>query len=948
MKRLSNFLLMLALSITGLSTVAQTGTVSGRLTDEKGQPLIGASIVVVGTTAGTVTDLDGNYAIEMVAGEQTLRFSYTGYSTVTQAVTVTAGKDSKLDLTLADDFVGLSEVVVVGGRTNDRTVTNSSVPVDIITSKEIKASGATQTIQILQALIPSFNASKPSITDGSDHFRPATLRGLGPDQVLVLVNGKRRHTSALVHVNGTVGRGSTGVDLNSIPASAIERIEVLRDGASAQYGSDALAGVINIILKKDPGFDVEISGGTHLSTQDVGYEAGEYLEDGLTNEEILDANSPQFSTSWINTVQKVSRTDGQRVALHIGKGFQIGKGNFYVSGQYRNQGATNRQGVDNRINYFRDANGNFDPREASFARDDNFRYGDAEFKDYSLFLNGETAVSEKSSFYLFGGVSYRDGLSGCFFRRASDNRTVRSIYPDGFLPLINAKLTDLSIAGGLRGKLGENWNYDISQTVGSNAFRLEMKNTHNTSLGDFNDGPFNAGGVKQKTEMYDGTLNFTQATTNFDLSRSFGVGLASPLNLAFGAEFRLENYTIEPGEISSYYDGNAESGGVQDGPSAGGRAAAGCQCFPGWKDAIDESRNSFGFYTELETKPVKGWTTSIAGRFENFSDFGTTINGKFATRIELTDGLALRGAVSTGFRAPSLGQSNYSAVQTTAIGTTLVETGFFPVNTQIAKALGATSLEPETSVNTSGGITYSAGRFALTIDAYQIRIKDRIILSEQFQGIVDANGTDLLEEYLISQGLSAAQGSYFTNALDTKTSGIDITGRFGVNVGSGKLKFTVSANFNKTEVTNEDEITTPDALKQYSETPIYGSVEITRLEKANPKNVVNLITNYEADKFTAMLRFVRYGQITWVEFGDIFGDAVEQEFSPKVITDLELGYKISDRAGVFIGSNNLLDVYPDKYRKDLAFGGIFQYDGTFPTGFNGRYVYARVTYNLGK
>ncbi|HMQ61388.1 MAG TPA: TonB-dependent receptor [Flavilitoribacter sp.] len=921
---------------------------SGQVTDEKGQPLIGVSIEVAGTTTGTVTDLDGNYALVSPVGRQTLRFTYIGYATSTYEVNVEQGRTASFNLAMADDFIGLSEVVVIGGRTNDRTITNSPVPVDVITAKEIRASGATQTIQILQALVPSFNASKPSITDGSDHFRPATLRGLGPDQVLVLVNGKRRHTSALVHVNGTIGRGSTGVDLNAIPASAIERIEVLRDGASAQYGSDAIAGVINIILKKDSDFDVEIAGGTHLSTQELGYTPGEGLYDGLTNEDILDANSPQYSTSWINSTEKVSRTDGQRVALHIGKGFNAGKGNFYLSGQYRNQGRTNRQGIDNRINYFTDANGNLDPREASFNRADNFRYGDAEFKDYSLFLNGAAPISNKSEFYLFGGGSYRDGLSGCFFRRANDNRTVRSIYPDGFLPMINAKITDLSIAGGLRGKLGEKWHYDFSQIVGGNAFRLEMKNTHNTSLGDFNDGPFSTAGVEQKTAMYDGTLNFFQATTNLDLNRSFEAGLAAPVNLALGAEFRLENYKIEPGEISSYYDGNTESGGIQDGPNQGGRAAAGCQCFPGWKDQIDEGRNSVAVYAELETKPLTGWTTSIAGRFENYSDFGTTVNGKFATRIELTEGLALRGAISTGFRAPSLGQSYYSAVQTTTIGTQLIETGFFPVNTKIALALGAKALEPEKSVNTSGGITYSSGKFALTVDAYQIQIKDRVILSEQFQGLTDANGNDLLEQYLISQGLSAAQGSYFTNALNTKTSGIDITGRLGVNAGAGKLKFTFSANFNKTEVTNKGDISTPDALKQYSDTPLYGDVEITRLEKANPKNVMNLIANYDLDRFTAMLRFVRYGSITWLEYGDVFGDAVSQEFSPKVITDLELGYKVSERLGVFLGSNNLLDVYPDKFRKDLAFGGIFEYDGTFPSGFNGRYVYARVTYNVGK
>jgi iron complex outermembrane receptor protein len=950
MKSFTKTLLSLLFLMTGFAALAQRGVVTGKVTDESGQALIGVSVEVVGTTTGTVTDVDGSYTLSINPGAYTLRFGYTGFASSTSQVTVPANGSVTLNAKLLEDVLGLSEVIVVGARTNDRTVINSAVPVDVVTARELKASGATQTIQVLQTLVPSFNVTKPSITDGSDHFRPATLRGLGPDQTLVLVNGKRRHTSALVHVNGTVGRGSTGVDLNSIPASAIERIEVLRDGAAAQYGSDAIAGVINIILKKDSNFDVEINGGTHLSSQEVGYDADEGLFDGLINQHILDANAPQFSTDWLTEKKNVSRTDGKRLSVHIGKGFQLGsKGNFYVSGQYRNQGRTNRQGVDNRINYFLSPDGSLDPREASFERDDNFRYGDGEFKEYSLFLNGDIGLSEKATFYLFGGGSFRDGLSGCFYRRSRDNRTVRSIYPNGFLPKINAQITDLSGVAGVRGKFGENWGYDFSQTIGSNAFKLNMKNTHNTSLGNLGTTGFSQPGVEQKTEMYDGTLNFTQATTNLDLSRSFANNVfKSPLNLALGAEFRYENYTIEPGEISSYYDGFLDGITVLDGPNAGARPAAGCQCFPGWKDAVDESRSSVAAYTELETEVANGWTMSVAGRFENYSDFGSTLNGKFSTRLVIDNDYAVRGAVSTGFRAPSLGQSNYSAVQTTTIGTTLIETGFFPVNTKIAQALGAKELDSEKSTNYSLGLTYNKGRFAMTVDGYAIYIRDRIILSEQFQGKEGPNGEDLLEQYLISQGLSAAQGSYFTNALNTRTLGVDITSRLGLNVGEGKLRFTFAANFNRTRVTNEDEITTPAALTAYSDTPILGNVEITRLEKGNPTNVFNLMTNYDLGKVSAMLRFVRYGKITWVEFGDFYSFAVDQEFQPKIITDLEVGYRFTDDISAFIGSNNLLDVYPDKYRKDLAFGGIFQYDGTYPTGFNGRYIYARVAYNLGK
>jgi iron complex outermembrane receptor protein len=299
-------------------------------------------------------------------------------------------------------------------------------------------------------------------------------------------------------------------------------------------------------------------------------------------------------------------TDGQKLSLHLGKGFKIGKGNYYLSGQYRLQGRTNRQGDDVRINYY-----GFSSNESKFNRSDNFRYGDSQFNDFSLFLNGENPLSEQTSLYVFGGTNYRNGLSGCFYRRANDDRTVRSIYPDGFLPQINAQITDLSIGAGLKGKLGNDWKYDLSQVMGGNDFHLNMKNTINTSLGGLNQYTFPDPGVSQKTEMNDGTLHFNQATTNFDLTRSIPTSMVNPLNLSIGAELRFENYKITPGEISSYYDGNDVSKGVQDGPNKGADAAVGCQCFPGWQTAVKSTRSSIALYSELEAKPTNAWTTLI-------------------------------------------------------------------------------------------------------------------------------------------------------------------------------------------------------------------------------------------------------------------------------------------------------------------------------------------------
>lgn len=935
---MKNFLSFSILFVFSVAVYAQRGTLSGQVTDNNGEAVIGASVYSTTTQIGTVTDLDGNYSFSLPSGNQSVTISYVGFGTKIIQVSITPGQISTLNVTLEEDAIGLNEVVVLGTRANDRLVINSPVPVDVISGRELQMAGVTQTIQILQMLVPSYNVSKPSITDGSDHFRPATLRGLGPDQVLVLVNGKRRHTNSLVHVNGTVGRGSTGVDLNAIPATAIERVEVLRDGASAQYGSDAIAGVINIVLKKDKAFDASVTYGTNMSNFERGYDANEGLVGSITNQNIKDWNT-LYNYDWLTKTENVFKTDGQKLNAHVGKGFSIGDGTIYLSAQYRNQGRTNRAGIDNRFNYFRNADGTPSSKEASFDRANNWRYGDSEFREFSLFAYGDKALGQ-NTLYFFAGYNNRYGESGCFYRRASDDRTVRSIYPDGFLPRIAPTITDLSASIGLKGKLGENWNYDLSQVVGKNNFELNMKNTINTSLGGLNQYQF-PNGVKQKQEIYDGTLGFLQATTNFDLSRSIDAGFAKPLNLAVGAEFRYENYTIQQGELTSYYNGNKISGGIQDGPNKGNAASAGCQCFPGWEKAVDANRNNIGAYIDLETDIVDKWTTGIAARFENYSDFGSTLTGKIATRYGISEALGIRAAVSTGFRAPSLAQGNYTAIQTVSIGTQLVESGIFPYadGKGAAAALGAEALKAEKSVNLSAGVTFNTGKFALTVDAYQINVKNRIILSEQFSG-------DKLQTYLQSQNIFAGAAVYFTNKLNTKTSGVDITGRYGINVGKeGNLKFILSANFNKNEITNKNEIQTPEKIKQFSDTPLLGEVEITRIEKANPNNVVNLILDYTQKKWNVMFRNVRFGNIIWSEYNDN-GDIVEQVFSPKIQTDLEIGYKISKGLQFAIGSNNILDVYPDKFRKDLAFGGIFQYDGTYPLGFNGRYVYARFTYRM--
>jgi len=953
---------LLAMLLFAGGLFAQKGTVSGKMVDETGQSIIGGTVRCVELGTGTISDIDGNYALQVPAGTYTFQFDYLGYGTDVQTITVESGATNTVNISLGEDAVGMEEVVVLGRR-KDRLVVDSPVPIDVINAEEIQATGATQTVEILQLLVPSYNAPKQSISDGSDHFRIATLRGLGPDQVLVLINGKRRHTNALVHVNGTVGRGSTGVDMNAIPASAIERIEVLRDGAAAQYGSDAIAGVINVVLKKSTDLNIGLNVGTHITAFERGYDADEGLFDGLTNQDIRNANGSildpsvgPYITNWLEETETDNITDGQRIDLNASKGFAIGDGGaLNISLQYRKQNPTDRDGRDNRRQYFLiDSLGNpsndvgtLDPREATIDRL-HHRWGDADFQDISGFLNGEIPIGNVTA-YVSGGVSQRQGESGCFYRRSLDNRTVRSINPDGFLPLIAPILTDFSGTVGVRGQIS-GWNWDLSQVVGGNRFDLKMENTHNTSLGGLGQFTF-PDGVAQSTEMEDGVLGFNQRITNLDLSKGFDVGaFASPLNVAVGAEFRSENYQIEPGETASHFDGNDISGGIQDGPNAGQAASAGTQCFPGWRVAVDESRSNVGFYADVETDITEAFTLGVAGRFENYSDFGGTLTGKVAARYEIADGFALRGAASTGFRAPSLAQGNYTAIQTTTFGTELVETGIFPFRDDgdgnVAEALGAQPLEAEKSVNLSGGVTYNSGQFALTLDAYNIAVNDRIILSEQFRG-------DALAERLLDQGIRAGAATFFTNALNTSTTGLDIILRYGLPINDeSRIRFILSGNFNQTSVTNVDEdangdrsLPTPALIADVTDIPLLGELQISRIELGTPRNVFNLLIDYKAGNFNAVLKNVRFGSITWSEFNDL-GNIVSQEFTPRIRTDLELGYELAEGLRVAIGSNNLLDVYPDKARKDIAFGGIFQHDGTYPLGFNGRYVYARATYTL--
>lgn len=874
-------------------------------------------------------------------------------------------------------------IIVTGTRRTDRTVADSPVPVDVIGGDALASTGLTETNKILNQLVPSFNFPQPSITDGTDVIRPASLRGLAPDQTLVLVNGKRRHVTALLNVNGSVGRGSAAVDLNLIPALAIERVEVLRDGASSQYGSDAIAGVINIRTKTaDNGGRASVSWGKYFTTME-GVPEVTGLQTDAAGQPILNPTDNRFFLA--NTDGEQKMRDGEYKTAAVNIGVPIGGGYINVTGEYRDRSATNRSGYDLRPNYVRPT-ALFDTREVSFDRR-NFIFGDAATEDFNLFLNAGMPLGESFDFYVFGSYGHRDGLSAANYRQASAaaNRNFSvlapnvtptaanfvALRPDGFLPFIDSELEDFAGFMGLKGEFGDGWNADLSLGYGRNKFDYIVRNSLNTSFGPQSQSDFDAGG-----------LQFGQLTGNLDISHQFELGLASPVSFAFGVEYRDENFKIRPGDNQSFAIGplfqasfvttavncatqtgvfNAVTG-VCSFPGRG--ALVGAQGFPGFPTSAttDRSRNSKAAYIELDGDVAEGFTVTVAGRYEDFSDFGSTVNGKLAMRYEPVEGLALRGSVSNGFRAPSLHQQNFTTTSTNFIAGVPVEISTVAVDSPVARALGAQALKAEKSVNLSLGVTMQpTDGLNLTIDYYKIKIDDRIVLTENLgaagtgsaaiqsavKAILDANGF---------QSVGAAR--FFINGLDTTTQGIDAVAsyRFGTE-GFGDWTLTAAYNLNDTAINRR--IAALGPLASIPGLTLFGRVEGIRFTDGQPKDKIVLSADGKIGAFGITFRNTRYGEVISPDAAAPIADPASLRLlgpddlvlRPKWISDLEVRYGFLDRFELAVGANNLFDVYPDARPQGVRpTGGLYPvnsgylpYSGFSPFGFNGRFLYGRLS-----
>ncbi|UUR06755.1 TonB-dependent receptor plug domain-containing protein [Sphingomonas glaciei] len=824
-----------------------------------------------------------------------------------------------------------STIVVTGTRRTDRTVADSPVPVDVISAESLGNTGFTEVNRALTQEVPSFNFPQPSITDGTDVIRPATLRGLGPDQTLVLINGKRRHSAALLNINGSVGRGTSAVDINMIPTIALSRVEVLRDGAAAQYGSDAIAGVINFQLRSArQGGKASVTYGKYYT--DV---QGVQTYNGVqTNADGSPVLTPDGVLTLNYSGDERRRRDGRTVTLAGVVAVPLnaeGQVNFAAEWQDRNP--TNRTGADPRRQYNLIGTA-LDPREQSINRFSH-RYGDAGTVDYKFWVNADHPIGA-AELYLFGNLNQRNGESAGFFRQPLNGNNIASIYPDGFLPLINTKTEDQAGTVGLRGD-ASGWRWDVSLQYGRNMTDFFITNTLNRSFGPSSPTQFDSGG-----------LRYGQTLANLDVTRDLALGFASKTSLSLGAEYRREKFDIRAGEIGSYANG-----------SFGG--SPGAQVFPGFQPTIagqrvdqPHSRNNKSLYAEIDSDITDAVNIQGALRYEDYSDFGSDLNWKLAGRFEPVNGIAVRASASTGFRAPSLQQQFFAAASTQNVSGVLLDTVTLPVNNPAAQALGAKELKAEQSQSYSAGLVFSAiPRLNVTIDIYQVKIDDRIVVTENLGAFGSAAQNAAVRQVLTAAGFPTVTAArFFLNGVDTRTRGLDFvtTYRIADFIG-GRLNLTGGFNYNKTKITrnaaNQGSVSTIPGLI------LFGRQESLRLEQGQPRTKINASLDFDRQWFGATLRATRYGKVL-AAGADRFNDV---NLDAKTITDLELRFKpLGDRLSLALGGNNIFDVYPTKLltgrgidpdtglaRNYSANNYFLPFSSFSPFGFNGRYLYGRAS-----
>ncbi len=914
-------LLLSACLFTAFAVLAQV-TITGKVTDANGTALAGMTVKSKKTGKGTVTATDGSFRISASPGEE-LEISGVGFAPIT--ITATA---AEMTISMTQTIEELIQVVLVGTRRIGRVKTETTAPVDVINVGQATApTGRMDLTSVLNYAAPSFNYNKQSGSDGADHIDLATLRGLGPDQTLVLVNGKRRHQTAFVAVFGTRGRGNSGTDLNAIPASAIDRVEILRDGASAQYGSDAIAGVMNLILKSS----------VNKFTGTVGWSG--YLD-------------PKFNTAFADDLstqyESAGKVDGNSLSANLNYGVPIGKkgGFLNMSLDLQTTGKTFRQALDTSDYYNND--------DAMYIDIYRRGHGDAELDLVSGALNLEVPTKGNAVFYSFGSYSYKSSDAFAFTRnwsarpdRFPTTGTGDLIFVDGimkntndgetfFSPHIQTKINDLSLTAGVKG-VADGWNWDLSNTIGRNDFHFYGDKTFNASLG------------ATQTHFDDGGFNFLQNTVNLNFSKA----ITSRFNFALGAEGRIERYQIFAGEEASYknYD-------------LSGEKATGAQGFPGYQpnDEVNARRSVVGLYADAEYDVTTQWLVNGAVRIENYSDFGFTSNYKFSTRYKASPRLNLRASASTGFRAPSLQQINFSSTFTTVQAGNIAEVKIAPNYSPITKAAGIPELKQEESVNASVGFAWQPVKgLNVTVDGYYVKIKDRVVISGQFDGS-DPDLDAGLRSQMAALNVSLAQ--FFANGVNSTNMGVDIVVDYVKKWGHHRIKGLFAGNFQNMEI---DKINVPTKLSgsEFLRQTFLSDREQKFILASAPKNKFALNLEYGHQELTAGARFTYFGEVELLGYGEDglgisptvpldngSGNVPDlYNYSGKLVTDVYASYDLSKHLTLIIGADNLLNVHPEfgvvKAAKDWAYntetGGAWD---AVQMGFNGRRLFARIGFRF--
>ena len=777
----------------------------------------------------------------------------------------------------------LQAVIVTGTRTQNRTDSSSLSPIDVVPASALQSTGTNELSTALARLIPSLNFPRPAATDTTDSQRPAQLRGLSPDEVLVLVDGKRWHTSAMVNTDGSIGRGSAPVDLNTIPLSAIDHIEVLRDGASAQYGSDAIAGVINIILKHGAqGGSVELDGGRYQRGGGSQWQGSANLGIPLGGDK-----------GWL----RISLDDGH-------------------------QDPTNHGGADVRYPQLGEKQ----------------VFGDPSISQHNVFLNSQYDITKNVQFYAFGSYHERDAISDELYRNpygypSAVASKLKALYPDGYQPLLQAHSTDQSLVAGVRGTTDSGWRWDVSANYGGNRVSLDTIHSANYAyLHDFGYTP---------TSFFDGVVSAAQQSADVDIAKDFSLSwLPNPVTLAFGAEYLRDTYRISAGDPDSYYVGTSGVSG-------------GSQGFSGYSPVNigSWSRSDIAQYVSLETNLTDKLGTSISLRHEDYNDFGNTVSGALAARYDFTDRFALRASASTGFRAPSLAQEDYSQIGSLYLtpssagpGVTpgIYQTGLLPVSNPVAQLLGAQPLKPEKSHNfTVGAVFNPIDPLTLTFDIYQIQIYNRIVLSSTLSGLNDP----VVVDYLAANGITNvaySSAQYFTNAVNTKTQGADLVASYRSDFGNaGVLDSTLSYNYNRSQVTgvepNPSQLT---ALGLQLERVSYRDIR-GLLANSTPRSKLIFNENYTVGHWTFNGNLTRYGSFTAYSNSSYL---LNQIFSPQWVLDVAGSYNL-DNWTFTLGVDNATNSYPDKVIAANNTNGTIPYSEFSPDGFNGRYYYTKVIYH---